>query len=330
MPSPRCARSSAWSRHRDREFVLADIPGLIDGAAEGAGIGDRFLGHIERCRVLIHLVDIAGADPAEAMQVIEDELAAYGAGLDDKPRLIALNKIDLADAELVDGLHQGAAARPGPKQVFPISGATGEGIERAARRGARRTFPPRTVTERPDGEREDGRRAAVVADLISRASLVTSAASRLVALSPPPCRSPASADLADTAACPRLVVKVGSSLLVGRTGAAARLARGAGRARSPRRAARGQEVIVVSSGAIALGAATLGLDKGGRGSLADAQAAAAVGQIALSGLWAELLGRARADRRAAAADARRPRGPPPLPQRHRHAQPAARRRARCR
>ena len=58
-------------RHRDREFVLADIPGLIEGAAEGAGIGDRFLGHIERCRVLIHLVDIAGADPAEAMQVVE-------------------------------------------------------------------------------------------------------------------------------------------------------------------------------------------------------------------------------------------------------------------
>jgi glutamate 5-kinase len=97
-------------------------------------------------------------------------------------------------------------------------------------------------------------------------------------------------DLADKSACPRLVVKVGSSLLVARDG--------------PRRAwleglvaeiaqakARGQDVIVVSSGAIALGATTLGLDKGGRGSLADAQAAAAVGQIALSGLWAELLGR---------------------------------------
>ncbi|MEP6867519.1 MAG: glutamate 5-kinase [Novosphingobium sp.] len=96
-------------------------------------------------------------------------------------------------------------------------------------------------------------------------------------------------DLADKSACPRLVVKVGSSLLVGKHG--------------PRREwikalvvelaaakARGQDVIVVSSGAIALGAATLGLDKGGRGSLADAQAAAAVGQIALSGLWAELLG----------------------------------------
>ena len=99
------------------------------------------------------------------------------------------------------------------------------------------------------------------------------------------------ADLADAAACPRLVVKVGSSLLVGAgRRAAARVAGGAGRARSPRRARAGSRSIVVSSGAIALGAARLGLAKGGRGSLADAQAAAAVGQIALAGLWAELLG----------------------------------------
>src|SRR6476620_4257411 len=89
-------------RHRDREFVLADIPGLIEGAADGAGIGDRFLGHIERCRVLIHLIDIGGVDPVEALRIIEDELAAYGEGLEDKPRLIALNKVDLADAELAE------------------------------------------------------------------------------------------------------------------------------------------------------------------------------------------------------------------------------------
>ncbi len=96
-------------------------------------------------------------------------------------------------------------------------------------------------------------------------------------------------DLADPAACPRLVVKVGSSLLVGNEGVRRAwletLVSEIARARK-----HGQEVIVVSSGAIALGAAKLGLDKGGRGSLADAQAAAAVGQIALSGLWAELLG----------------------------------------
>jgi GTP-binding protein len=114
-------------RHREREFVLADIPGLIEGAAEGAGIGDRFLGHIERCRVLIHLIDISGTDPAEAMQVVERELEAYGADLVDKPRLIALNKIDLADAELAAGFAEELKAA-GARRVFPISGATGAGI----------------------------------------------------------------------------------------------------------------------------------------------------------------------------------------------------------
>ena len=96
-------------------------------------------------------------------------------------------------------------------------------------------------------------------------------------------------DLADPVACPRLVIKVGSSLLVGKHGVRRDwLETLVGEIAGAK--ARGQEVIVVSSGAIALGAATLGLDKGGRGSLADAQAAAAVGQIALSGLWAQLLG----------------------------------------
>ncbi|MGB3710625.1 MAG: GTPase ObgE, partial [Erythrobacter sp.] len=90
-------------QHKGREFVLADIPGLISGAAEGAGIGDRFLGHIERCRVLIHLIDIAGDDPAAAMRTVEEELAAYGEGLEGKPRLVALNKMDLADEELGEG-----------------------------------------------------------------------------------------------------------------------------------------------------------------------------------------------------------------------------------
>ena len=97
------------------------------------------------------------------------------------------------------------------------------------------------------------------------------------------------ADLSDTSLSPRLVIKVGSALLVGAEGV--RRAWVAGLVAEIAEArARGQDVIVVSSGAIALGAATLGLDKGGRGSLADAQAAAAVGQIALSGLWAQLLG----------------------------------------
>jgi len=96
-------------------------------------------------------------------------------------------------------------------------------------------------------------------------------------------------DFADKAACPRLVVKVGSSLLVGKQGVRRDWLEGLV-AEIAAAKARGQEVIVVSSGSIALGAARLGLEKGGRGSLADAQAAAAVGQIALSGLWADLLG----------------------------------------
>ncbi len=140
-------------QHRNREFVLADIPGLIAGAAEGAGVGDRFLGHIERCRVLIHLIDIQGVDPAEAMDVVEEELAAYGEGLDEKPRLIALNKVDLADAELVKAFTKELKAA-GAKKVFPISGATGKGMD-ALLDAVIDHLPASTVTERPDGEREE-------------------------------------------------------------------------------------------------------------------------------------------------------------------------------
>jgi len=140
-------------QHKGREFVLADIPGLIEGAADGAGIGDRFLGHIERCRLLIHLVDISGNDPAEDMRVVEDELAAYGAGLDEKPRLVALNKIDLADAELAAAFSDELVAA-GAEQVFPISGVTGEGMD-ALLDAVISFLPAATVTERPEGEREE-------------------------------------------------------------------------------------------------------------------------------------------------------------------------------
>jgi GTP-binding protein len=140
-------------RHRMREFVLADIPGLIAGAAEGAGVGDRFLGHIERCRVLIHLIDIHGTDPAEAMAVIEDELEAYGGGLEDKPRLIALNKIDLVDAELVRAFSK-ELLEAGADRVFPISGATGRGID-ALLDAVLQYLPDATTTERPTGAVED-------------------------------------------------------------------------------------------------------------------------------------------------------------------------------
>jgi GTP-binding protein len=140
-------------RHKNREFVLADIPGLIEGAADGAGIGDRFLGHIERCRVLIHLIDINGHDPADALQVIEEELAVYGNGLDQKPRLIALNKIDLVDTELVRAFSKELKAA-GANKVYPISGATGAGMDKLLD-AVIEHLPAATVTERPMGEQEE-------------------------------------------------------------------------------------------------------------------------------------------------------------------------------
>lgn len=114
--------------HRGKEFVVADIPGLIEGAAEGAGIGDRFLGHIERCRVLLQLIDGHGEDPVEAYRVIEGELEAYGAGLEDKPQVVALNKADLLDDELIAAISADLKAA-GAADVLPLSGATGAGLE---------------------------------------------------------------------------------------------------------------------------------------------------------------------------------------------------------
>jgi len=115
--------------HKSREFVLADIPGLIEGASEGAGIGDRFLGHIERCRVLIHLVDATGDDPAEAWRIVQNELANYGEGLEEKPQLLALNKGDLLGRELMEDVAKDLK-KVGAGKVFIISGATGEGIDK--------------------------------------------------------------------------------------------------------------------------------------------------------------------------------------------------------
>ena len=115
-------------RHRGREFVVADIPGLIEGAAEGAGIGDRFLGHVERCRVLLHLVDANNEDVGEAYRTVRDELDNYGAGLSEKPEVIALNKSDTLDDEMLNALAAELEAEAGVK-CFRLSGATGDGSE---------------------------------------------------------------------------------------------------------------------------------------------------------------------------------------------------------
>jgi len=114
--------------HKGREFVIADIPGLIEGASEGAGIGDRFLGHIERCRVLLHLVDANDEDVAESYRIVHAELEAYGAGLAGKPVIVALNKIDTLDDELVAALTAELEEASGGA-VIPLSGAGGTGVD---------------------------------------------------------------------------------------------------------------------------------------------------------------------------------------------------------
>ena len=114
--------------HRGQEFVVADIPGLIEGAADGAGIGDRFLGHIERCRVLLHLVDAQDTDVATSYRIVRDELEAYGEGLTDKPVVVALNKVDTLDAELIAALSAELTEASGAP-VFALSGVSGAGVE---------------------------------------------------------------------------------------------------------------------------------------------------------------------------------------------------------
>ena len=111
-----------------REFVLADIPGLIEGASEGAGLGDRFLGHVERCGVLVHLVDGTQEDVVSAYRTVRDELDAYGHGLGSKEEIVCLNKIDALDPETLKA-RQSALATASGGAVLPISGATGKSVE---------------------------------------------------------------------------------------------------------------------------------------------------------------------------------------------------------
>ncbi|HEX8215135.1 MAG TPA: GTPase ObgE [Allosphingosinicella sp.] len=137
--------------HRSREFVMADIPGLIEGAAEGAGIGDRFLGHIERCRVLLHLVDANNEDVAQAYRIVRDELDNYGAGLEDKPEIVALNKADTLDDELLDALADELEAECG-QRPFRLSGATGQGAQPVLDAIVRHLGDQAAVTDQPEGE----------------------------------------------------------------------------------------------------------------------------------------------------------------------------------
>jgi GTP-binding protein len=127
-----------------RDFVLADIPGLIEGAHEGLGLGDRFLGHVERCRVLLHLVDVTGENAGADYRTIRRELAAYGGGLGEKAEIVALSKVDAVDAETLKKQKErlkrvmreyGPALPQGVKRASPLelSAVAGIGVTEVLR-----------------------------------------------------------------------------------------------------------------------------------------------------------------------------------------------------
>jgi GTP-binding protein len=122
----------------DRQAVVADIPGLIEGAAEGAGLGHEFLAHVERCSILVHVVDVAPTegDPVANYETVRGELAAHGAGLERLPELVALSKRDLLPPEQVEEAVRGWSDRLGERAigVMAVSSATGEGLDELRRR----------------------------------------------------------------------------------------------------------------------------------------------------------------------------------------------------
>jgi GTP-binding protein len=137
------------------DFVLADIPGLIEGAHAGAGIGDRFLGHVERCAVLLHLVDATLDDPAEAYEIIRGELEAYGAGLEEKPEIVALSKSDAVPSADAKKKAKALARVSGAKPLI-LSAVSGEGVQEALRSLAEATRAARKVRQAPPEPREAG------------------------------------------------------------------------------------------------------------------------------------------------------------------------------
>jgi GTP-binding protein len=138
----------------DRQAVLADIPGLIEGASEGAGLGHEFLAHVERCAMLVHLVDLAPieGDPAANHEAVRNELASYGGGLDALPELIVLSKRDLLSEDEVEAAVGAWRERVGDRAlgVIAASSATGEGLEELRRRIL--VELPEEVRPRPEGE----------------------------------------------------------------------------------------------------------------------------------------------------------------------------------
>ena len=133
------------------DFVLADIPGLIEGAHEGAGLGDRFLGHVERTAILLHLIDATQDNPAEAYQIIRGEIEAYGAGLKDKSEIVALSKADAVPekemAKKVKEVAKVAGAKP-----LVLSAVSGQGMQDALRALAKEVVRSRSKGKEPKPE----------------------------------------------------------------------------------------------------------------------------------------------------------------------------------
>jgi GTP-binding protein len=137
----------------DTDFVLADIPGLIEGAHEGAGIGDRFLGHVERCRVLLHLVDVTEPDVAEAYRTVRGELKAYGAGLHRKREIVALSKCDAVTPEIA-AEKAAELQRAARKKPLLLSAVAGKGVREALLKLATIVHQPKKKATEPAGSWE--------------------------------------------------------------------------------------------------------------------------------------------------------------------------------
>jgi GTPase len=133
-----------------RQLTVADVPGLIERASEGVGLGHAFLAHLERARLLVHVIDAAVGDPAERFATVDRELAAYGSGLDERPQVVVLNKVDL-----LAGPPPWTLSDPRVRGVFRVSCATGAGIDefrRALFEHCPAAPPPRAADEEPLAE----------------------------------------------------------------------------------------------------------------------------------------------------------------------------------
>lgn len=135
--SPNLGVVTIGGRRDGKTFVLADIPGLIEGAHEGQGLGTRFLGHVERCRVLLHLIDGTEEDVAKSYKTIRAELKAYGGGLSRKPEIVALNKCDALTAAEIKR-KSATLAKVSKKKIYAISAVSGKGVDKVLEAMARK------------------------------------------------------------------------------------------------------------------------------------------------------------------------------------------------